>query len=129
GTLEGYDAPALGVAVVEVVAPRQLDGAFASLGAGIAHESLVGEGRRAQPLGEPLLAGDAVEIGAVPELFGLARQGGDKLGMGMAQGIDGHAAGEIEVALARGGDEPGALAALEDDVLAGIRRHDGRRRT
>jgi hypothetical protein len=61
--------------------------------------------------------------------FGLARQGGDELGMSMAQGVDGHAAGEIEIALARGGNEPGALAALEDDVLAGVGRHDGRRWT
>ena len=73
GALEGDDAPALGMAVGEVVAPRQLDGALAGLGAGIAEEHLVGEGRLAQPLGQPLLAGDAVEVGAVPELARPAR--------------------------------------------------------
>ena len=59
-------------------------------------------------------------------LLGLLGQRGDELGMSMAQRVDGNAAGEIEIALARRGDEPGALAALEDDVLAGVGRHDGR---
>ena len=101
GALEGDDAPALGVAVGEVVAPRQLDGALAGLRARIAEEHLVGEGRLAQPLGQPLLAGDAVEVGAVPERVRLLGQRGDELGMRVAQRVDRDAAGEIEVALAR----------------------------
>ena len=36
----------------------------------------------------------------------------------MSQRIDGDAAAEIEIALAAGGDQPGAFAALEHDVLA-----------
>src|SRR5581483_9176292 len=127
GALEGDDAPALRVAVGEMVTPRQLDGALAGLGARVAEEYLVGERRLAQPFRQPLLAGDAVEVGAVPQLLGLADEGGDQLGMGMAQRVDGDAAGEIEVALARGGDEPRPLAALEHDVLARIGGHDGRR--
>ena len=62
-----------GCAVGEVIAARQLDGALAGFRAGIAEEHLVGEGHLAQPLGEPLLAGDAVEIGAVPQLAAPAR--------------------------------------------------------
>ena len=100
GALEGDDAPPLGLAVGEVVAPRQLDGALAGFGARIAEEHLVGERGLAQPLGETLLAGDAVEIGAVPQLARLLGQRRDQLGMGMAQRVDGDAAGEIEIALA-----------------------------
>ena len=101
GALEGDDAPALGLAVGEVIAPRQLDGALAGLRAGIAEEHLVGERHLAQPLGQPLLAGDAIEIGAVPQLLRLLGERGDQLGMRVAQRIDGNAAGEIEIALAR----------------------------
>ena len=125
--LEGDDAPPLGMAVGEVVAPRQLDGALAGFGAGVGEEHLVGEGRLAQPLGEALLAGDAVEVGAVPQLAGLLGQRRDQLGVRVAQRVDGDAAGEIEVALARGGDEPRALALLEGDVLAGVGGHHGGR--
>ena len=74
-----------GCAVGEVIAPRQLDGALAGLRAGIAEEHLVGEGHLAQPLGEPLLAGDAVEVGGVPQLVRLLGERGDQLGMGVTQ--------------------------------------------
>ena len=42
--------------------------------------------------------------------------------MGVAEPVDGDAAGEIEIALAVGGDEPGALAALEGKVDTRIGR-------
>ena len=92
--------PPLGLPVHVVIAPRQLDGAFAGLGARVAEEHLVGERHLAQPLGQPLLAGDAVEVGAVPELAGLLGERGDQLGMGVAQRVDGDAAAEIQIALA-----------------------------
>ena len=42
--------------------------------------------------------------------------------MGVAERIDGDAGGEIEIALAVGGDEPGALPAFEREIDPGIRR-------
>ena len=91
GALEGDDAAALGLAGDELIAARDLDRAFAGLGAGIAEEHLVGERRRDQPLGEPLLAGDAIEVGGVPELAGLLGQRGDERGMRVAERVDGDA--------------------------------------
>jgi hypothetical protein len=44
--------------------------------------------------------------------------------MGVTQRVDGDAAGEIEVAFARSGDQPGAFSALEDYILAGVGGHD-----
>ena len=66
GALEGDDAPALGPSVGEMIAPRQLDCAFARFRAGIAEEHLIGEGHGTEPLRQPLLADDAVEVGAMP---------------------------------------------------------------
>ena len=94
------------MAVGEVIAPGQLDGALARLGAGIAHEDLVGEGQLAQPLGQLLLACHAIQVRRVPELAGLLGQRGDELGMGVAERVDGDAARQIEVALAARGDHP-----------------------
>ena len=42
----------------------------------------------------------------------------DELRMRVAERVDGDAGGEIEIALAVGGGEPGALAALEREVDA-----------
>ena len=53
-----------GCAVGEVIAAGKLDGALAGFRAGVAEEHLVGEGRRAQALGKPFLAGDAIEVGS-----------------------------------------------------------------
>ena len=61
-----------------MIAPRRLDRGLARLGAGIAEEHLVGERHGDQPLGQPLLALDAVEVGGVPELAGLLGQRRDE---------------------------------------------------
>ena len=96
-----------------MIAARGLDGAFERLGAGIGEEHLVGEGRGDQPLGEPALAGNLVEVGDVPELAGLLGQRRDEMRVAVAERVDGDAAGEIEIALAVVGDQPAALAPLE----------------
>ena len=113
GALEGDDAVPLRPAVDIVEAPRRLDRAFERLGAGIGEEHLVGEGRRGQPLAEPLLTGDLVEVGDVPEPGGLLGQRRDQMRMAVAERVDRDAAGEIEITLAVGGDQPAAFAALE----------------
>ena len=68
GALEGDDAVALGLAARRLVFARHLDRAFHRLGAGIGEEHVVGEARRAQPLGQPLALRNAIEIGDVPDL-------------------------------------------------------------
>ena len=69
GAVEGDEPVALGRAMLEVIAARCLDRAFDRLGAGIGEEHHVGEGCGGEPRGEPLLLGDAMQIGDMPELF------------------------------------------------------------
>ena len=109
-----------------MIAPRRLDRGLARLGAGIAEEHLVGERRGDQPLGQPLLPLDAIEVGGVPELAGLLGERRDEARMRVPEHVDGNARGEVEVAVAVGRDQPGALAPLEDEVLARIGTHNGR---
>ena len=91
GALEGDDAVALRLAAHRLVLARHLDRAFHRLGAGIAEEHHVREARRAQPVGQPLGLGDAVEIGNVPDLLGLLGDRRDQVRMGMAERVDRHA--------------------------------------
>ena len=122
GALEGDDAVALRLAAHRLVLARHLDRAFHRLGAGIGEEHHVGEARRAQPLGQPLGLGDAVEVGDVPELLGLLGERLDQVRMGVAERVDRDAGGEIEIALAVGRDQPRALAALEREIDARVDR-------
>jgi hypothetical protein len=55
----------------------------------------------------------------VPQLGGLLLQRGDQMRMGMAERIDRDAGGEIEIALAIGCDQPGALAARKAEIDPG----------
>ena len=123
---EGDDAPALRIAGDIVIATRRLDRGFARLGAGIAEEHLVGERHADEPLGQALLPLDAIEIGRVPQLAGLLGQRRDEAWMRVPQHVDGDAGGEVEIAVAGSRDQPGALAPLENEVLAPIGAHDGR---
>src|SRR5262249_44621122 len=93
----------------------------------IAEEYVVGEARGAQPFGQPLAFGDAEEIGDVDELCGLLSQGGGDVRMRMAERIDRHPRGEIEIALPCGRGEPSALALREGEVDASKSRQKMRR--
>ncbi len=49
--------------------------------------------------------------------------------MGVTESIDRDTAGEVEIAVAGGRDEPAPLPALEYNILSGVGAHHGRRRT
>ncbi len=83
-----------------MIAPRGLDRALAGLGAGIAEEHLVGEGHRDEPLRQPLLPFDAIEVRRVPQLAGLLGQRRDEARVRMPERVDGDAGGEIEIPVA-----------------------------
>ena len=112
-----------------MIAARGLDRAFDRLGAGIGEERHVGEGRGAEPLGEALLLGDAMQIGDMPELLRLLGQRLHEMRMRVAERGDRHAAREVEIALARRREEIGALPAREGKLAAGIGRKKGRHRS
>ena len=66
GALEGDEAVALRRSLREMIAARDLHRALNRLGAGIGEEHIVGEGFLAEPRREPLLPGDAMQIGHMP---------------------------------------------------------------
>ena len=113
---------ALRLAVRRLIFARHLDRAFDRLGAGILEEHGVGEGRLAQPVGQPLAFRDAVQVGDVPELLRLLVERAHQPRMRMSKRIDGDAGGEIEIALAVSREQPRALAPLESEVDARISR-------
>ena len=126
GALEGDDADALGLASGVEMAARGLDRALDRLGARIGEEDPVGEGRRAQALGETRLSRNLVEVRGVPQPAGLRGQRRDQVRMGVAERVDGDAAAEIEIGLAGGVIEPGALAAVGGKGGASIGVEQGR---
>ena len=85
-------------------------------------EDEVGEGRFAQPVGEPLAFGDAEQIRDVPELLRLLLERCYQPRMGMSQRIDGDARGEIEILFTRRREQPRALAPLKSKVDARVSR-------
>ena len=117
---EGDDAVALRTAIRRLVLAHHLDDAFHRLGAGVGEEHRVGEACGAQPVGQPLPLGDAVEVGDVQHLGGLLGDRCDEVRMRMAERIDRDARREIEIALAVGRNQPSALAPLECEVDARI---------
>ncbi|CDX33909.1 hypothetical protein MPLA_1690011 [Mesorhizobium sp. ORS 3359] len=116
---EGDDAKTLWMALDELIAPGRLDGAFQRLGARIGEEHLVGKGGIDQPLAQPALFRDFVEIGDVPELGGLFSERRDQMRMAVAQRIHRDAAREVEISLALVGDQPGPLPTVESQGCAG----------
>ena len=128
GALEGQDAIALGVTVNPLASPRHLDRRLIRLGPGIGEEDKVGESGVDEAPGKSLALGILVEVGDVPEFRPLPRQRLDEMGMRMADRGDGDSGAEIEIALARRRDEPGALATVESDVSARVSRYDRRSR-
>ncbi len=82
-----------------------------------------------KPLGQPLLLGDAVQIGDVPQFLGLLGQRLHEMRMRMAERGHRHAAREVEIALAGSRKEIGALPAREGKLAAGVGRKKGRHRS
>ena len=88
------------------VLERRLD----RLGAGVAEERLRAAEAVGQPPGERCHRLRPVEVRRVPEPVELLVRGRERRRMAVAERDDGDAGDEVEVALARVGDEPGALA-------------------
>ena len=117
--LEGDEAIALGMALGGVIAARDLDRAFHRFGAGIAEEHQIRKALFAQPRRELVAVGRLEQVRHVPEFGGLLLQRRDQMRMAMAERIHRDAGGEVEIALAIGRDQPGALAALETEIDPG----------
>ncbi len=116
---EGDEAIALGMSLGGMIAARDLDRAFHRFGAGITEEHEIGKALLAQPRGELVAVRALEQVRHVPELGRLLLQRCDQMRMAMAERVDRDAGGEIEIALAIGRDQPGALAALEAEIDPG----------
>jgi hypothetical protein len=94
------------------------------LGAGVAEER-VGAAEAIGQLGCELLhrLGEE-EVGRVPQLVELRVRRSQRSWVAMAEPDDGDPAEQVEVALARGVDEPGAVALDEGHVLPGVGRKE-----
>ena len=119
GALEGDDAIALGMALGELIAAHDLDHAFHRFRAGIAEEHEVGKALLAKPRGKLLAIRALEQVRHVPEPGGLFLQRRNQMRMAVAQRIHRDPRGEVEIALAIGGGQPAALAALEAEIDPG----------
>src|SRR3546814_3172668 len=88
------------MAVGAMVLAAQLDAALDRLDPGIAEEDEVGEADRDEPLRQPLLLGDAIEVGGVPQLRRLVLQRRDQMWMGVTERVHRNAGAEVEIASA-----------------------------
>src|SRR5258708_391856 len=96
--------------------PCYLDGAFDGFGTRIGEEHGVRETRLDQPLCQPLLRRDTIEIRSVPELAGLFAQSCDQLRVRVTQRRNCDARPEVEVALALLVEEIRPFATFKSDV-------------
>ena len=97
----------------------QLDHALQRLGAGIAEEHEVGKALVAEAVRELLAVGAPEQIRHVPELRRLFLQCRDQMRVSMAQRVHRNPRGEVEIAVAIGGDEVAALSARETEIDPG----------
>src|ERR1700704_2374812 len=123
---EGDDAVAVGMALGGVVSARDLDGALHRLRTGITEENEVRKTLFAEPRGKLVAVRALEQVRHVPQFGGLLLQRRDQMRMAMAERVDGDATGEIEIALAIGRYQPGALAALETEIDPGEDREQMR---
>ena len=107
----GEDVVAVGAAVALPVAAGELDGALVGFGAGVGEEdAAVAAEEGVEALREAGLEVVEVQVGDVEEGAGLVRDGVGDGGVGVAEGDDGEAGEEVEVAAAGGVVELGAIA-------------------
>ena len=112
-------------------APGQLQGALVGLGPRVREEDL--PAGLAGPAVDQAVDGErhlgpqrvAVEIRDMGQRPGLGRHGIGHGRMGMAERHHGQTGDEVQVALARGVEEPRALAPHEGDRRLGVRAHEG----
>ena len=118
---EGQDVVLLLVVLVVGVAPGELEGAFVGIRAGQAVVDLVGKAVFAQLLRQPGMGRRVVQIAHVvdPALHHL-HDGGLHVRIAVAEGVDGDAGDTVQVALAVGVGQRGALAGGEDHGRAAI---------
>ncbi len=121
-----HDPVALRAALVELVAPRDLDRALVGFRTRVAEEHGIGEGRLGQALGELLLPLDAIEVRGMPELARLGLQRLDQMRMAVPERADRDPGGEVEESSSVRRVQPGAFAPLEHDIKPRIGRHHGR---
>ena len=119
GAFEGDEAIALGMALGSVIAARDLDRAFHGLGAGITEEHEIGKTLLAQPRRELVAVRAPEQVRHVPELCRLLLQRLDQMRVRVAERIHRNTGSEVEIAIAVGGDEEGALAAFEAEIDPG----------
>ncbi len=124
---ERHDAETLRVAARRLVLAGHLDGGLVGFGTRIGEEDELREGGLDEAIGQPFAARDLVEVRRVPELAALLAQRLDEVRMRIAERRDRDATAEIEVTIAVLGEEPDTLAAIEDEIGAGIGGQDVRR--
>ena len=107
-----YDGRLLNAAFVPVQ-PCQFDGRFIGFSAGVAEEAVLHVRYLCQGSSELLLRLDAIEIGTVHQLVGLASYGRSHCGVGVPQPIHSNSGNAIQVAPSLGIIEVHALAVTE----------------
>jgi len=117
--VEGDEAVALRVALGGVILAGDLDRAFHRLGAEFAKNTKSAKLCSHSRAASRSPSGLRNRFDMCHSLVGLLLKRCDQMRMGMAQRIHRDAGGEIEIALAVGRDQPGALAALEPEIHPG----------
>jgi hypothetical protein len=116
---EGDDLPSIGRARSSPQA-GEFAGGFVGFQAAVAEEGLAGEGGFVEALGDFDLRLGVKSVADMPEFFGLLHDGFGQSGMTVAEDGAAESSEEIDVALAGGIPEEGALAARHDDGEAGV---------
>ena len=100
--------------------PGQFEQAFVGFGPAVAEKDLAGRDQVDERLSQAALGFVVVQVGDVHQLARLLHEGIGDGGMGVAQGRDGNAPAEIEVALAGDIEDIAAAAARQSEVKAGV---------